>query len=280
MILVTGATGQLGYDVVNELNKRNIPCLGISSKELNLELTEEIPLFLKKINPTALIHCGAYTAVDKAEEEPTLCETINATATKALAQSCQALAIKMLYISTDYVFSGEGTHFHEVEEETTPLGVYGQTKLQGEKFVQEYLDAYFIVRISWVFGKNGRNFVKTMKKLGQEKESLSVVSDQIGSPTYTVDLAVLLCDMMETEQYGIYHATNEGTCSWAEFATEIMTQTHATCEITEILSKDYPTKGKRPKNSRLSKGKLVEQGFQSLPHWKDALTRYLQEEST
>lgn len=277
MILVTGATGQLGYDVVKELNKRNIPCLGISSKELNLEQCEEISLYLNKIKPTALIHCAAYTAVDKAEEEPSLCEGINATATKALAKSCKELGIKMMYISTDYVFSGEGTHFHQVEEATAPLGVYGKTKLQGETFVQEYLDAYFIVRISWVFGKNGGNFVKTMERLGREKESLSVVSDQIGSPTYTPDLAILLCDMIETEQYGIYHATNEGTCSWAEFAKEIMKQSGYSCEITEILSKDYPTKAVRPKNSRLSKETLAQSGFHLLPHWKDALTRYLQE---
>lgn len=278
MILVTGATGQLGYDVVEELKRRNIPCVGVGSTELDITDEKSVMETIRNLKPKAVIHCAAYTAVDQAEDEPELCHKVNGEGTKHIANACKLLDAKMIYMSTDYVFSGEGTHFYEVDEPTSPLGVYGASKLEGEQAVQEILEQFFIVRISWVFGKNGNNFVKTMLRLGAEREELSVVDDQIGSPTYTPDLAVLLCDMVETEKYGIYHATNEGICSWAEFAREIMKQAGLDCKIKGISTEEYPTKAQRPKNSRLGKESLELSGFSLLPRWEVALNRYLGEE--
>ena len=194
-----------------------------------------------------------------------------------LSLVCKEMGLKMLYISTDYVFSGMGEAFFEVFDEPSPLSQYGKTKLEGEQVVKELLSNYFIVRISWVFGKNGANFVKTMLRLGAEREELNVVADQIGSPTYTKDLAPLLCDMIVSEKYGVYHATNEGICSWAEFAKEIFALSNMQVKVNEITSEQYKTKAVRPKNSRLSKQSLLEAGFELLPHWKDALKRYLEE---
>lgn len=276
-ILVTGYAGQLGFDVVKELKARRIECIGATRQDFDLENPGKIHSFLATHRPDAVIHCAAYTAVDKAEDEPALCKAINTTATEAMADACKEIGAKLLYISTDYVFPGKGSDFYTVEDQPGALGVYGKSKWLGETAVQTILDKYFIVRISWVFGKNGRNFVKTMLNLAREREEIKVVGDQIGSPTYTVDLAKLLCDMIVTEQYGIYHATNEGVCSWAEFAQEIVRQAGHSTKIVPIPSSEYPTRAVRPLNSRMDKTKLGEMGFQRLPNWQDAVKRYIKE---
>lgn len=277
MILVTGVNGQLGYDVVKVLNQRDIPCKGIDIEDLDITDKLAVMDYIKATAPVAVIHCAAYTAVDKAEEQMDVCRNVNASGTENIALACKEAGAKMMYISTDYVFSGEGTHAFKVSESTAPLGAYGMTKLEGEQAVQKWLDDYFIVRISWVFGSNGNNFINTMLRLGKEKDQLNVVCDQVGSPTYTADLVVLLCDMIVTEKYGVYHATNEGYCSWAEFAQEIMDQAGLACKINPIPTREYPTPAKRPLNSRLSKESLDRAGFARLPDWKDSLKRYLDE---
>ena len=231
--------------------------------------------YISKLKPECVIHCAAYTAVDKAEDEEEICSKVNVYGTENIAKACKKIDAKMIYISTDYVFDGQGDTPFEIDGNIKPLSVYGKTKYEGELKVKEILDKYFIVRISWVFGVNGNNFIKTMIRLGKEKESLNVVCDQIGSPTYTFDLAPLLCDMAVSEKYGVYHATNEGFCSWAEFATEIMKKANLKCKINPIPTSEYPTKAVRPFNSRLSKKSLVDGGFELLPSWEDALDRYL-----
>ena len=276
-ILVTGASGQLGYDVLKELTKHNIECLGAGSKQFDITNYEAAHKFITTYKPDAVMHCAAYTAVDKAEDNVDLCRKVNTLGTENIAKICYEINAKMVYISTDYVFPGVGEQFYEVEDETGPTNVYGLTKLDGETAVQALLTKYFIVRISWVFGYNGNNFVKTMLKLGKKNAELSVVSDQIGSPTYTADLANLLCAMVVTDKYGIYQATNGGICSWAEFATEIFKQAGLPVKVKPIPAIEYPTKATRPFNSRMSKAKLKENGFKQLPAWQDALTRYLQE---
>jgi len=276
-ILVTGITGQLGYDVVKELNKRHIECIGVGRKEFDITDANATSTFIVNYHPDVVIHCSAYTAVDKAEDEPALCHAVNVNGTENIAKACKEIDAKMVYISTDYVFPGTGDKFYDVDDATGPTNVYGKTKLLGEKAVQDTLRKFFIVRISWVFGKNGKNFIKTMLRLGKEKQELTVVADQIGSPTYTADLAPFLCDLVKTDKYGIYHATNEGICSWAEFAVEIMAQAGLHCVIKPIPSNAYPTKATRPLNSRMSKEKLVQNGFHKLPVWQDALNRYLME---
>ena len=205
------------------------------------------------------------------------CKNVNVYGTENIAKVCKEIDAKMIYISTDYIFDGTGEQPFEVDGNINPHSVYGKSKYEGELKVKEYLDKYFIVRISWVFGVNGNNFVKTMIRLGKEKESLNVVCDQVGSPTYTVDLAPILCDMAISEKYGVYHVTNEGYCSWAEFASEIMNQAKLDCEIRPIPTNEYPAKAERPLNSRLSKKSLIENGFELLPNWKDALKRYVTE---
>ncbi len=277
-ILVTGVKGQLGYDVVKCLGERQIACIGVDKDEFDITDLDATRAFLTKEEPTAVIHCAAYTAVDKAEDELDICRKVNTDGVRNLALVCKEMDIKMLYISTDYVFPGTGENFYEVDDATGPLSQYGKTKLEGEEAVKELLEKYFIVRISWVFGKNGANFVKTMLRLGKEREELNVVADQIGSPTYTKDLAPLLCDMIVSEKYGTYHATNEGICSWAEFAKEIFKQAEFTVKVNEVTTEEYGvSKAVRPKNSRMSKESLVAAGFQKLPDWKDALERYLKE---
>lgn len=276
-VLVTGYTGQLGYDVVKELQNRNIECIGTTRQDFSLTDTEEMKSFIKKYKPDTVIHCAAYTAVDKAEDEPELCRAVNTEATKEIAEICKDIDAKMIYISTDYVFPGDGDSFYEPEDEKAPQNVYGQTKLDGEKAVQEILDKYFIVRISWVFGANGRNFIKTMLNLAKTHDKLTVVDDQTGSPTYTVDLAKLLCDMVQTDKYGVYHATNEGICSWYEFACEIFKQSGIDIKVEPVSSSAFSTKAKRPHNSRMSKKCLDKAGFNRLSSWQDALHRYLKE---
>lgn len=277
MILVTGVNGQLGYDVVKELNKRNIECLGIDRAELDITDGNAVGEYILNLRPECVVHCAAYTAVDKAEDEEEVCAKVNVYGTENIAKACKEVDAKMIYISTDYVFDGKGDTLFEVDGKIEPHSVYGRTKYEGELRVKEVLDKYFIVRISWVFGVNGNNFINTMIRLGKEKKSLNVVCDQIGSPTYTFDLAPLLCDMAVSEKYGVYHATNEGFCSWAEFAAEIMKKANLGCNINPIPTSEYSAKAERPLNSRLSKKSIIDNGFNLLPSWKDALDRYLAE---
>lgn len=275
MILVTGVNGQLGFDVVKELNKRNIECIGIDKEELDITYSNSVDKYISKLKPECVVHCAAYTAVDRAEDEEEICKKVNVDGTENIAKACKEIDAKMIYISTDYVFDGKGDKPFEVDGHIEPHSVYGKTKYEGELKVQEILDKYFIVRISWVFGFNGNNFIKTMLRLGKEKESINVVCDQIGSPTYTADLAPLLCDMAMSEKYGVYHATNEGFCSWAEFAEEIIKKASLDCKINYISTSEYPSKAVRPFNSKMSKKNLLENNFDLLPNWKDALKRYL-----
>ncbi|WP_294379499.1 dTDP-4-dehydrorhamnose reductase [uncultured Clostridium sp.] len=274
MILVTGVNGQLGYDVVKVLNKRKIECLGIDKEELDITDSEAVNKYITKLKPECVIHCAAYTAVDKAEDDIEMCTKVNVNGTENIAKACKEIDSKMIYISTDYVYDGKGDKPFEVNGNIAPQSVYGKTKYEGELKVKELLKKYFIVRISWVFGINGNNFVKTMIRLGKEKESLNVVCDQIGSPTYTADLAPLLCDMAISEKYGIYNATNEGFCSWAEFAEEIMKQAGLKCKINPIPTSEYPSKAVRPFNSRMSKKALINNGFTLMEDWREALKKY------
>lgn len=274
-ILVTGVKGQLGYDVCRILSARGIENRGVDIEDFDITDQEAVNAYIESYRPNAVIHCSAFTAVDKAEDAEELCKRVNADGARNMAKAAEAVGAKIMYISTDYVFPGTGEQFYTPDDPTGPLSVYGKTKLMGEDAVRAASDRHFIVRISWVFGKNGNNFVKTMLRLGETKTDLNVVCDQIGSPTYTYDLSCLLCDMIVTEKYGTYHATNEGVCSWAEFAAEIMKQGGKATVIHPIPSSEYPTRASRPLNSRMSKDKLEENGFARLPHWKDALTRYL-----
>ncbi len=275
MILVTGITGQLGYDVAKELEQRGENFIGTTRKELDLSKPDEVKNFIIEKKPSAVIHCAAYTAVDKAESEAELALTVNGLATRKIAEGCKEIGAKMLYISTDYVFGGDGDTPYEISDEKAPQNIYGKSKLLGEDSVIALLRNYFIVRISWVFGSNGKNFVKTMLNFDKRRKKISVVDDQIGSPTYTADLAPLLVDMINSDKYGIYHATNEGFCSWAEFAEEIFKQSGREITVEKIPTSDYPTPAKRPFNSRLSKKTLDEAGFKRLPDWQDAVTRFL-----
>lgn len=276
-ILVTGAGGQLGYDVCKVLEARGIDHLGVDIRDFDITDAGVTRERIQEYAPGAVIHCSAYTAVDRAEDEPEKCRAINAGGTRNIAEVCRDIGAKMLYISTDYVFPGIGERFYEPEDPTGPLSVYGRTKLEGEQAVQELVERHFIVRTSWVFGKNGNNFVKTMLRLAETKREVSVVCDQIGSPTYTADLAPLLCDMVATERYGVYHATNEGVCSWAEFAREVFRVAGVDVGVRAIPTEEYPTRAVRPLNSRLNKGKLEVEGFGRLPGWREALGRYLRE---
>lgn len=274
-ILVTGVKGQLGHDVMNELAKRGHTGIGVDVEEMDITDAKKVNEVIRASEVEAVIHCAAYTAVDAAEDQVELCRKINAEGTENIAKVCKELDIKMMYISTDYVFDGEGTRPWEPDDERHPLNVYGLTKYEGELAVEKYLDKFFTIRIAWVFGVNGKNFIKTMLKLSETHDELNVVDDQIGSPTYTYDLAVLLVDMIETEKYGRYHATNEGLCSWYEFACEIFRQAGRDVKVNPVSSDEFPTKAKRPHNSRMDKSKLTENGFTPLPAWQDALKRYL-----
>lgn len=279
MILVTGITGQLGYDVAEELKRRGEEFYAPKRDELPLGEGKADELF-SRVKPDAVIHCAAYTQVDKAEDEKELCEKVNALGTEEIARACKKIGAKLIYISTDYVFLGDGESFYAPNDEKAPQNVYGASKLKGEEAVQNALNEYFIVRISWVFGINGNNFIKTMLRLGKERDKLTVVDDQIGSPTYTHDLAPLLCDMAKSERYGVYHATNEGVCSWADLAIETFRLANMNVEVARVDTGAYPTKAVRPKNSRLDKSDLDKAGFSRLPKWQDAVARYLGELKT
>ena len=275
-VLVTGVKGQLGYDVMNELAGRGHEGIGVDIQEMDITDAASVEKVITEAAPDAVIHCAAYTAVDAAEDNVDLCRRVNAGGTENIARVCKALNCKMMYISTDYVFNGQGTRPWEPDDKSEPLNVYGQTKYEGELAV-ETLEKFFLVRIAWVFGVNGKNFIKTMLNLGKTRDHLTVVADQIGSPTYTYDLARLLVDMIETDRYGRYHATNEGLCSWYEFACEIFKQAGMNVTVSPVTSDQYPAKAKRPMNSRMDKSKLDEMGFKRLPSWQDALGRYLKE---
>lgn len=276
-ILVTGSGGQLGGDVVKEARRRNLDCLGVTRKEFDLTNEEQTRDFILRYRPGVVIHCAAYTAVDKAEDERALCFAVNETATARIAEACEEISAKLLYVSTDYVFAGDGDAFYETDDPPAPVNVYGKSKLAGERAVAALAKKHFIVRVSWVFGNNGNHFVRAMLNLAKERDEIRVVDDQYGSPTYTADLAPLLLDMAETDRFGVYHATNEGVCTWAEFAREIFRKSHVQTKVLPIPSRAYPTKAARPHNSRLSKTKLEQCGFCRLPPWQDALRRYLEE---
>lgn len=284
-VLVTGVGGQLGHDVMNELKKRGHEAVGTDVQgacDLTLDITDAAAVAeaLRQVRPDALIHCAAWTAVDAAEDQEALVRSINAAGTANLAAACKESGAKMMYISTDYVFDGQGnTPWQPDCKAYKPLNVYGLTKLEGELAVANSLEKYFIVRIAWVFGKNGKNFVKTMLALSQKYDTLRVVCDQIGTPTYTFDLARLLVDMIETEKYGYYHATNEGGyISWYDFSCEIFRQAGLSTKVLPVTTAEYGlSRAARPFNSRLDKSKLSEAGFTPLPHWQDALARYLRE---
>lgn len=281
-VLVTGVKGQLGYDVVNELTKRGYTAIGVDIDEMDITDKHSVQIVIEKTKPDAVIHCAAWTAVDLAEDENkiALVRAVNTDGTRNIAEICKKLNCKMMYISTDYVFNGQGTEPWEPDcKDYEPLNVYGQTKLGGELAVANLLEKYFIVRIAWVFGVNGNNFIKTMLNVGKKYDELTVVNDQIGTPTYTYDLARLLVDMIETKKYGYYHATNEGGyISWYDFACEIFKQAGYNTKVKPVTTEEYGlSKAKRPFNSRLDKSKLIENGFKPLPTWQDALSRYLKE---
>lgn len=276
-VFVTGSKGQLGHDLLNEMAKRKIDAVGADIEEMDITDAEQVERVLKNAGADAVIHCAAYTAVDAAEDNPELCAKINGQGTEHIARVCAELDIPMMYISTDYVFNGQGERPWEPDDPREPLNVYGETKCQGELAVEKWMKKYFIVRIAWVFGISGKNFIRTMLRLGREHGKVSVVNDQIGSPTYTYDLARLLVDMIQTDRYGRYHATNEGQCSWYEFAVEIFRQADMDVTVTPVTSEAFGAKAKRPMNSRMNRDKLDAAGFNRLPSWQDALSRYLKE---
>lgn len=278
-VLVTGAKGQLGYDVINELKKRKYEYIGVDTQEMDITDDTQVKKIFNEINPDAVIHCAAWTAVDDAEENIEKCRLVNAIGTENIARACKKSGCKLMYLSTDYVFDGTGERPWEPDDTVTmPLNVYGQTKYEGEVAVCNNVEKFFIVRIAWVFGINGKNFVKTMLNLSKTHNTLTVVNDQVGTPTYTYDLARLLVDMIETNKYGKYHVTNEGGyITWYDFAREIFKLAGVSLKVLPVTSDAYPSKAKRPSNSRLSKQKLLDNGFVPLPDWKDALTRYLNE---
>lgn len=276
-VLVTGVKGQLGFDVCKELDKRNIENKGIDRDDCDITDEQAVLSYIKNYAPDVVVHCAAYTAVDKAEDEKEICYNVNVKGTEYIARACKEIDAKMVYISTDYVFEGVGDAAYEVDDKVAPDNTYGITKYQGEEVVRNILEKYFIIRISWAFGINGSNFINVMMKLGETHRELNVVADQIGSPTYTYDTAPLICDMIATEKYGTYHATNEGYCSWADLAEYIFSVTGQNVLVHHIKSEEYPTKASRPKNSRLSKASLDKAGFKRLPDWQDAVKRYINE---
>ena len=287
-VFVTGVKGQLGYDVMNELEKQGLEGIGVDIDEMDITDADQVNKVIKEAAPDAVIHCAAYTAVDAAEDNEEICRKVNAQGTENIAKVCEELDIKMMYIRTDYVINWHGESPKETDDNSEPLNVYGQTKLDGELAVSGTVDKFFIVRIAWVFGKNGKNFIKTMINLGKTHDTLSVVNDQIGTPTYTYDLARLPADMIETEKYGYYHETKEGGyISWYDFTKEIFRQAAAmghpeylpeNMTVNSVTTAEYgASKAARPFNSRLDKSKLTANGFTPLPTWQDALGRYLKE---
>jgi len=279
-VLVTGVKGQLGYDVMRELDKRGIEGIGVDIDEMDITDSESVDRVITEAAPDAVIHCAAWTAVDAAEDEDKKekVRLVNVEGPRNIAKVCKKLDIKMIQISTDYVFNGQGERPWEPDDPTGPVSVYGLTKRDGEDAVKEILDKYFIVRIAWVFGINGKNFVKTMLNVAKTHDTLTVVNDQWGSPTYTYDLARLLVDMILTDKYGTYHATNEGFISWYDFAVAIFKEAGVNVTVKPVTTAEYGiSKAARPFNSRMSKDKLDAMGFKRLPSWEDALKRYIRE---
>lgn len=277
-VLVTGSNGQLGYDVINELRKRSHSAVGFDIDRLDITDKSSVDETIDFEKPDAVIHCAAWTAVDAAESNEEQCRLVNKTGTEYIAAACKRNDCKLIYLSTDYVFDGEGERPWQPDDARNPLNVYGKTKYEGELAVEQ-LEKYFIVRIAWVFGKNGKNFVKTVLNLAKNHDTLNFVCDQIGTPTYTYDLARLLADMVQSDKYGVYHATNEGGyISWYDFVLEILKQAKIEGKtVNPVSSDEFVTAAKRPHNSRLDKSKLAANGFDPLPDWKDALKRYLTE---
>lgn len=275
MILVTGANGQLGGDVCNYLQGNGVPFIGTDIDTLDITDIKNTESFFDFHNVDCIIHCAAYTAVDKAEDEKEKCFLVNKTGTRNLAICAKRANAKMLYISTDYVFDGKGEKPFEVYDPKGPLNIYGESKLKGEEAIKESCKRFFIVRTSWVFGEKNRNFIATMLRLSETHSEVSVVCDQIGSPTYSKHLAKTVCAIARSEKYGIYHATNEGFCSWAELAAFAFETADKTTTVKPVQSSEYKTKAARPCNSRLSKNSLDEGGFERLPDWKDAVREYL-----
>ena len=296
-IFVTGVAGQLGHDVMNDLAARGYEGIGTdiapqysgaddgtavtTMPYVSLDITDRdaVEKTITELKPDVVVHCAAWTAVDLAEDDDKKAKVhaINADGTQNIADACKKIDAKMVYISTDYVFNGQGKRPWEPDDKREPLNVYGQTKYEGELAIEEHVKKFFTVRIAWVFGVNGKNFIKTMLNLGKSHDHLTVVNDQTGSPTYTYDLARLLVDMIQTDKYGRYHATNEGICTWYEFACEIFKQAGMNVSVAPVSSDEYPAKAKRPSNSRMDKSKLTANGFTPLPTWQDALSRYLKE---
>lgn len=274
-VLVTGSGGLLGVDLLACLLERGIDCKGVSLRDFDLTNMEYSSQFIMDWAPDVVVHCAAYTDVEKAETEPEKCRIVNVGATTNIANICREIDAKLVYISTDYVFSGKRIAPYETDSETGPLSVYGLTKREGETEVQQRTKKHFVVRTSWMFGAAGNNFVETMLRIGERNGQVNVVCDQYGSPTYSADLAKLILEMIQTDKYGIYHATNEGYCSWAEFAEEIFSIRGSWTKVNPVSSQEYPTVAIRPLNSRLSKKSLDDAGFHRLPDWKDALRRYL-----
>lgn len=277
-VLITGVSGQLGHDAAKELTRRGVPFLGVSSKELDITNRDAVRRVMEDYRPDAVLHCAAWTKVDLAEDEPEACMRVNADGTRHIAEACRERGAKLVYVSTDYVFPGTGERPWETDDPTGPLNVYGKSKLAGEDAVRKLVEKHFIVRTSWVIGEHGNNFVKTMLRLAETHDRLRVVGDQIGSPTFTADLAPLLCRMLETEKYGVYHATNEGYCSWAELAESVFRLSGKDVAVERVSTEEYGAKALRPKNSRLSKRSLDAGGFARLPAWEDSLKRMLDKE--
>ena len=276
-VLVTGYAGQLGYDTIRLLEARGIECRGVDMQDFDLTDGQAVRAYVQAYRPTAIVHCAAYTNVDKAESQPEICAAVNGMGTVNVVRAALSVGAKVVFISTDYVFPGTGDQPWKIDDPYGPQNVYGMSKVQGEDAVRSLMTRYFILRTSWVFGKNGRNFVRTMLRLGKEKKELRVVSDQVGSPTYTKDLARVICDMLPTEKYGIYHVRNEGYISWCDFARMIMQKAGLPCRVLPVASSEYPTPAKRPLNSRLDASRLAEAGFEPMPSVENALDRYLDE---
>ena len=277
-VLVTGVNGQLGYEIVKELNNKGYTdILAVDKDEMDITNKDMVNNVIKNYHPDVIFDCAAWTAVDKKKKKKEACYNVNVNGTKYISEAAKEIDAKLIYISTDYVFDGTKEGLYEIDDEVNPKSVYGETKYEGEELVRQNNLKHFIVRISWVFGINGNNFIKTMLKLAETRNELTVVADQFGSPTYTVDLAKLLVEMSETEKYGTYHANNEGYCNWAEFAEYIFKVNNKEVNVKHITSEEYPQKAYRPRNSKLSKQSLDDNGFNRLPSWENAVERYSKE---
>ena len=276
-VLVTGCEGQLGWDVLRRLEELAVESRGVDLRDFDLTDGPAVKAYVQEYAPDVIVHCAAYTAVDKAESEPAVCAAVNGDGTMNVVRAALSVGAKLVYISTDYVFSGQGDRPWEPDDPYDPQNVYGLSKVQGEIAVRSLMKRYFLLRISWLYGLHGKNFVRTMRRLGREKSEIRVVDDQIGSPTYSVDVARVICDLIGTEKFGIYHVANEGYISWADFAEMIMAGSGIDCRVIPVPSREYPTPARRPLNSRLSGAALREAGIEPLPPVRNALDRFLRE---